>query len=365
MNQALFRQEVLDRQTDRLRGAVLLSQPLSQTLLTLFLVGCVTAALVFLVRHDYVRKQSVTGVLVPDGGLLELRAPASGSLASLYVTLDDEVQAGAPLFTLRLDHTLAGEGGVTAQLLIEVREQQAALRQQMHELDALAVNEQGLLGLRTTALERAANLRERGLLAVADYDAVYAQWLQQQSALGRLTLQRADLRSQAAELRKQEVRMAAEQDTTVRAPVRGRVVNLLRHEGTSVAAGEAVLVLVPEGAALQAELWLPSSASGFVSPGQRVNLRLDAFPYQKFGVQHARVLDIAESAVAPQAGAPPLFRARAALEREDVLAFGVPHPLRPGMTLSADIVVDERSLFEWLLEPLFSIHGKLDRGGSG
>lgn len=363
MNQALFRQEVLDRQTERLRGAVLLSQPLSHTLLTLFLAGLVVAALAFLIRHDYVRKQSVQGVLVPDRGLLESRAPAAGSIAAVHVAADARVAAGAPLFTVRLDHTLAGEGAVTEQLLDETRVQEAALRQQMHELDALIMNEERLLGVRVAALERAATLRDRALLAAADYDAAYAQRLQQQGALGRLLLQRAELRSQASELQKQQIRMTAEQDTTVLAPAAGRVAAVLSREGMSVAAGEPLLLLLPEGALLQAELWLPSSASGFVNPGQRVNLRYEAFPYQKFGVQRAHIVEIAESAVPVHSGTQPLFRARATLESQDILAFGAPHSLRAGMALSADIVVDERSLLEWLLEPLFSIRGKLDQGG--
>jgi membrane fusion protein len=364
MNQALFRPEVLERQTAGLRGALLLSQPLSHTLFTVFLSGLVAAALIFLVRHDYVRKQSVAGALVPDRGLLELRAPAPGSLVNLAVAPDSSVEAGAPLFTVRLDHTLAGEGAVTEQLLDETRVQEAALRQQMREIEFLIANDERLLGIRAAALARAANLRDRSLMAAADYDAVYAQWLQQGAALGRLALQQAELRADAAELQKQQVRMSAEQDAIVRAPTAGRVANVLRHEGASVAAGEAVLVLLPEGALLEAELWLPSSASGFVDPGQPVNLRYDAFPFQKFGVQRARISEIADSALMLQ-GAPPRFRALATLERQDVLAFGTPHALRPGMTLSADIVVDKRSLLEWLLEPLFSIRGKLDQVGSG
>jgi len=363
MDQSLFRAEALERQTERLRGALLLSQPLPHTLFTLFLAGLVAAALIFLVRHDYVRKQNVGGVLAPDSGLLEMRAPAAGSLVTMHVTGNSHVVAGAPLFTVRLDHTLAGDGAVTEQLLDEIGVQEAALRQQVRELDSLMANEQRLLDVRAAALARANNLQARGLLAQADYDAVYAQWLQQNGALGRLVLQQAELRSQAAELQKQQVRTNAEQHTTVLAPASGRVATVLRHEGMSVAAGEPVLVVLPEGALLQAELWLPSSASGFVSPGQRVNLRYDAFPYQKFGVQRARIAEIAASAVPAQPGAPPHFRALATLERQDILAFGTAHALRPGMTLSADIVVDERSLLDWLLEPLFSIRGKLDQGG--
>ncbi len=359
MNEPLFRREALDRQSARLHGALILSQPLSHTLFTLFLAGLVCISLVFLVRHDYVRKQTVSGALVPDRGLLELRAPATGSLAEVHVAPDTVVEAGTPLFTVRLDHTLAGEGAQTELLRDEVRVQEAALREQMHELGTLIANERLLLQIKTAALARAAGLRDRGLLAPADYEAVYAQYLQQQSALSHLLLRQTGMRADAAELQKQQVRLMAEQDTTVLAPVRGRVAGVLRQQSMSVAAQEPVLVLLPEGALLQAELWLPSSASGFVNPGQRVNLRYEAFPYQKFGVQHARISTITASTVPAHAGAPPVFRALATLEQQDILAFGSPHALRPGMALSADIIVDKRTLLEWLLEPLFSVRGKL------
>ncbi len=362
MNQSLFRPEALERHGERLRGALILNQPLAHTLFTAFLTGLVAVALVFLVRHDYARKQTVAGVLVPDRGLLELRAPATGSLAELHVAPDALVEAGTRLFTVRLDHTLAGDGAVTEQLLDEARVQESALQQQMRELELLLANEQLLLDVKARSLARATSLRDRGLLAQADHDAVYAQLLQQQGAVGRLLLQEAQLRADAAELQKQQVRLAAEQDTTVLAPVRGRVAAVLRQPGMGVTAQEPVIVLVPEGALLQAELWLPSSASGFVNPGQAVNLRYDAFPYQKFGVQPATVSEIAQSAVLTQGG-PPLFLARATLQHQDIIAFGSLHPLRPGMALSADIVVDRRSLFEWLLEPLFSIRGAPASGG--
>ena len=362
MSQALFRQQVLDRQSERLRGELILSQPLSHTVFTLFLAALVALALIFLVRHEYVRKQTVPGALVPDQGLIEVRAPATGSLAHMHVEMDSIVAVGAPLFTLQLDHTLASDAALTAQLRAEVRAQEVALRQQMQELELLVVNERLLLEVNAGALARAANLRDRRLLAPADYDAVYAQLLQQQSAVGRLLVEQARMRAEAAELQKQQVRLTAEQATTVLAPVRGRVTSMLRQHGMGVTAQEPVLVLLPEGAMLQAELWLPSSASGFVNPGQTVNLRYEAFPYQKFGVQQAHVSEIAESGLAPQAGMPPLFRALATLKHQDLMAYGSARPLRPGMALSADIVVDKRSLLEWLLEPLFSIKGKLQGG---
>ncbi|HEY0960803.1 MAG TPA: HlyD family efflux transporter periplasmic adaptor subunit [Pseudomonadales bacterium] len=365
MNQPLplFRlQAQQHRDSQRLRGALILSQPLSQWLFTVFLTGLVMIAATFLVRHDYARKQSVTGTLVPDRGLIELRAPAAGSIARMHVAADAVVEAGEPLFTVRFDHTLAGEAALTERLLDELRVQETALQQQMRELERLVANERRLLNVKANALARAETLRGRGMLAAADYEAVYAQLLQQQGAVGRLVLQQGDMRAQAAELQKQQLRMTAEQDTIVAAPTRGRVAMVLRQPGMSVVAQEPVMMLLPDGALLQAELWLPSSASGFVARGQGVNLRYEAFPYQKFGVQHARIDAIAESAVQVQQNAPPLFRALATLDAQHIVAFGSPRPLRPGMALSADIVVDRRSLFEWLLEPLFSISGRAGRG---
>ena len=88
-----------------------------------------------------------------------------------------------------------------------------------------------------------------------------------------------------------------------------------------------------------------------------VNIRFDAFPYQKFGMQRARVLEISRSVLAPrEAGDPrgsePVYRVRAAIEKQSVEAFGQQVFLKPGMQFSADVVLERRSLLEWLLEPL-------------
>jgi len=55
--------------------------------------------------------------------------------------------------------------------------------------------------------------------------------------------------------------------------------------------------LAPDGVPLEAELLIPSAAVGFVRAGQRVALRYEAFPYQKFGLQGGRVRQISQSAL--------------------------------------------------------------------
>jgi membrane fusion protein len=85
-----------------------------------------------------------------------------------------------------------------------------------------------------------------------------------------------------------------------------------------------------------------------------------AFPYQKFGVAHAKVIKIANSPTAPEDLPTELqakegrYRILASLDRQDMPAYGKSLPLVPGMQLEADLILDKRSLLDWLLDPLLA-----------
>ena len=411
MTGALFRQEALSHQGERLWGDLLVSQPLSATLITSFFTLITALTLMFLSQNDYLRKQTVPGILVPDSGLAEIRAPATSTVAALHVVTNAVVDAGTPLFTLQLDATHTPDAGLTnllqeqvtkqikaGQIQIEIEQKNTAaitnkfailnknLQQRLQQIAALAANAQLLLQVKQKALTRAESLRDRGLLALSDFEQVYALVLDQQGVIeqfgldlqqthGELDVAQADQNSQEfasareqqrltaeqAELQKQLLRLGAEQSSTVVAPIAGRITSILRHVGMSVNAGEQMMVLVPLHTKLQAELLLPSSARGFVAVGQAVTIRYDAFSYQKFGVQDATVLSVDTSAVMSKTGAEmvPMYKVVATLAKQSISAYGYEEKLLPGMVLSADVVVDKRSLLEWLLEPLLSIRGKL------
>jgi membrane fusion protein len=114
---------------------------------------------------------------------------------------------------------------------------------------------------------------------------------------------------------------------------------------------------------LQAELWLPTRAAGFLETGNRVVLRYPAFPYQKFGRHSGRVVEISRSATAPSEltsllGRPvnePFYRVLVQLDAQKVNAYGRAEALKPGMTVNADILLERRRLIEWLLEPIYSV----------
>ena len=122
--------------------------------------------------------------------------------------------------------------------------------------------------------------------------------------------------------------------------------------------------MLPAGSELEAHLRVPSRAMGFIEPGDRVLLRYDAFPYQKFGHHGGRVSRISRSTVTP-GGAPslpvlpdrgePYYRVIVELDESSVRAFGKNESLMPGMLVEADILGERRPLWEWALEPLFTL----------
>jgi membrane fusion protein len=145
---------------------------------------------------------------------------------------------------------------------------------------------------------------------------------------------------------------------------------VLADSGQSVTPGVALASLLPADARLQAVLFAPSSAVGFVRSNQSVQLRYQAFPYQKFGHQSGEVVQVSRSPLQASelaalplqsavAAAEPLYRITVALDRQTVAAYGQSQALSPGMQLEADVLLDRRRLIEWLFEPVLGIAGRV------
>lgn len=141
---------------------------------------------------------------------------------------------------------------------------------------------------------------------------------------------------------------------------------LVLGEYTRKAHVRGLLVLVD--ARLQAHLYAPSSALGFIHAQQPVHLRVAAFPHQKFGHQAGQVqqvsstpLQAAELAALPLASKPnePLYRVTVTLEQQHVMVYGRAQPLVAGMQLEADVPLERRRLVEWLFAPVLGIAGRV------
>lgn len=410
----LFRPQAVTHATRRLSGEVLLATPPAPRLVALLLAGVTFAAAGFAASASYARKETVSGWLVPDKGLVRITAPGGGVVRALRLREGEVAQAGAAVAELGLS-SVTGAGGTAGRVAAALHQEQeaaaareaTALRRLANEAEDLAARaaildgqratlrqQEGLLGERLALarqdLARSRDLAERGFLARRELEARRGQALAleqeiaalrgQDAALARdagsiayrrasipneIDAARADAAAQLAGLRQREAEGAARDVVLATAPVAGRVAALPVSLGQSIAAGGTVAVLAPLDGTLEAELLVPSRAAGFIRPGQAVRLMLHAFPHQRFGAVAATVRSVSATVLAPSEVAvaglqvrEPVFRVRASLSRDSVEAYGERIAMQPGMTLAADVVLDRRSLVAWLFDPIFAVRGR-------
>ncbi|HWK53358.1 MAG TPA: HlyD family efflux transporter periplasmic adaptor subunit, partial [Hyphomicrobiales bacterium] len=387
MDTALFRAEALQSRERQRWGAVLVAGPLPGRWLSALLATFTAVALAFLALHQYQRKVVVSGVLLPQAGLVELTAPAGARVQALWVTQGQAVSRGQALLELHFDALGDGQDlaavratlqGQQSDLQLELQldvarawQRQHALQtrlQALHRRQRLGgqVVEQALalLQLRQRAEQASASLYRRRLVAQSDHELRQAQVLEQQGMLDRARLEQqeraaesldleqqqaalelesaasqAALRQRLDELQRQLLQLDRERHKVVSAPLAGSIGSLALQPGMTLGAGAPLLSVLPEGGAMVAELEVPSDAIAFVTPGQTVRLRLDAFPYQKFGFLDARVQTVEANAALRGGDGVPRFRVRAALASQFMQAFGHEQALLAGMRLQADITL--------------------------
>ncbi|UOM34895.1 HlyD family efflux transporter periplasmic adaptor subunit [Acuticoccus sp. I52.16.1] len=407
----LFRDAALERKRQRLHGDVRLDVPLPAWALTgliLLVAAGVAAVLVF---GSYARSEPVVGWLTPDTGIVRVTVGAAGTVAAVAVGEGDRVAKGASLLTVshdvalpalgdasqRMARQLASERGEVERRLALVADDFAGERRRMdaerrgllaerehleRELavhvertalaEALVDQIEGLVERGTvTRIER--QRREENLLAkraeaerlAAQVSAAAHRTAELDARLAALptkaAIERAQLRERLAALDQRATEAARRGTVGLRAPVAGRVAAVMARPGQSVEAQEMVVSILPDGGTLEAELFVPSRAAGFLAPGQRVRLRYDAFPYQTFGVGEATVKIVSRTILTPRDlpdGPPslgePFFRVVATLHADRVAAGGADIPLQAGMTLRADIVLEERRLWEVVFRPILA-----------
>jgi HlyD family secretion protein len=144
---------------------------------------------------------------------------------------------------------------------------------------------------------------------------------------------------------------------TLKAPVDAVVLEIVKlSPGSIIKEAETFFTLVPLNVALEAEVTIDSVDVGYIKLGHPVNVKLDAYPFQKHGTLDAKVRTISEDAFrrdsSAKTGADAYYLGRLTLEKTNLKNMIDSARLLPGMTLSAEIVVGKRSVISYLAWPL-------------
>ena len=423
MTKSIFRQQVIDEQKESLWGEVLLVQPISFTLLLGVIMLIVFSIITYLMLGTYARKQATFGVLQPSEGVFRIYSPKLGVVRKIMVVEGDEVSEGDALFLINGDQILKTGESLEAAMLEEYQKQFEILSKQFDDLPSrydlegikidnrviglqneisILVRQKIILGKQTALAEKQLANREeligKKLASGSSADdfkknlwQLHAQSEQLESTLGQ---QGQEIESAKLQLRTlgyefQEKKQQAEQALSqlqqnivqlqsrraqiVRADKSGTITGLQVFEGQTVNPNALLATLLPSDMTLEANILIPSQAIGFVAIGQEVNIRYNAYPYQKFGIYKGKIKKISRHVLMPQelsnspssaltmvnGSAEPSYQVTVSLSKQTVTAFGKKLPLKPGVQLEADIQLSARTLMEWLLEPLYSLKGRI------
>ena len=404
---SLFRDEVLAQKMTRLQGTVNLAIPMSWKLIGLALTIIVAVSAIFLSFAKYSRTETAFGFILPVGGILQIVPARPGQVENVFVREGQLVRKGHRLAWVRIEESdQSGVGKQTAILSAidqqrqGLRDQQAlmrnaalaqqqgyaaqvmGLREEIANIDIQVVVEKRLITMAQADLAQATQIATRGFISGRDLASREETLLSRQQRLAGLqqtkaakasSIEQAERASREAsanasganaaidtsraQIERDRAVVRDDQGYSLVAPADGRVAALNINTGDAVNTRDSTMAIVPSSERLIARLYIPNKAAGFVRNGQSVRLALDAYPFERYGTVKS-VINIVSSAPLmnkdKEGNSTPVYIATAAIKSPFVTAYGRQQALIPGMTFTARIVIEERSLIQWLFDPLFA-----------
>lgn len=263
-----------------------------------------------------------------------------------------------------------------------IASKQSAIDAAIAVLQAREANLTQETNLLQSRVERLRKGQQSGALARNDVERVEREFLQlertklevqgdiaaQRSARDASDLQRAELlakRQHEAALRRAEIEekivnvalSIAEIETRIaRAQVVATVTGTIMELAVSnprevVGPGDLIVQIIPDGSAIEAEIEISADQIGNVDVGMEARLKVLSYDFTRFGEIVGRVADISPSSFETEAGET-MFRVTIALPNDGDGVALTGRPVRPGMTVTADILTDSKKILTYLLKPL-------------
>lgn len=411
---ALFRPEAIEGQKRNTLGNAMLLPKTNHQLLALVLLCWFLLLCAWLFTSNYTSKATVNGWLVSTKPSVDIVAKeANGSIQFAYVGNGQSVMAGDVL--LNISRNAASLVKANNRLQVNSLKESNALLQERKRIVTKQIEQEKIhndrLVLRQTehlnlALARMDSLQaqlsdikeeeqnlytlwQSKLIAKAAYSAqkdkrlsIQRQLEQQQinqlnTETHLLALQQNiissslesqqvlnSIASESEQIKREIQRVESLDSYLIKSPIDGIVHNLQTSAGEPIVSGAPLMQITPLNNPLTAKLFVPSNHAGFVKVNQEVNLKMNAFPYQKFGTLDATITHVSQHILLPSEVkrkpmqlSEPIFIIEAQLKSEQINANGEPVELKAGMLFQAEVVLSKRTLWQWLLSPIHSLKG--------
>lgn len=418
-NRPLFRQEAIDHQKAKWAGSALLLKGVPAWIIAgacAFFFFILLAAVTF---GSYTRRINVEGEVITQPRAINIFSPQQGFIAKTLVQTGAEVTKGTPLYQLdvsrvarsgnvtatateAIDRQIVQVEGIIAKLERNKHETQQNIKRQIEKSEEANKKAQVLIDNAAKGLEEMRrsmrsyeDYQRQGLVNKEQfnnqrylyyqqqnsYQSLNAQVIQESLKINQLqselTTSAADFDNQISQyqyqlsdLQHQLAEVDAGGMLIISAPGDGRVESLSVTEGQMVNPGDSLAQLTPTDInAYFLVLWLPNSSMPYVSPGDRINIRYEAFPYQKFGQFPGHVHAISAVPASAQemstySSAPkapgggidqPYYKVIVALDNTAFTLSGRTLRLTSGMKAQSTLFLEARPLYQWILSPYYDI----------
>ncbi len=416
---SLFRAEALKAGSTRAAGDIVLATPIATRVLGALALVVAVSIGAFLALGTYTRHVTVAGQVVADRGVVAVLAPQAGTLVRRRVEEGSRVEHGDELFAVSGERRSAAFGETHAHIAGKLAVRRRNLLAQIEETHLLEAADRRALAQHAQALEaerarlertietqaarvalaedtmrRYTEMRAAGFVSQEQLAARHEALLDQRARSSALEGEIAQLSRQLAELGSERESLTlryrrevaeleravtsneleaaeneARRELTVIAPIAGIATAISGSEGQIVDAGTPLASIVPHDARWLAELSSPSHAMGFIAEGAEVLLRYSAYPYQQFGHHPGRVISVSRAALpagagmsSTEPGREPVYKVVVEMASQTVDVYGEARPLRAGMQVEADVKLETRRLYEWVLEPLYAMKMRASGG---
>ncbi len=405
----LFRPEALESRWSRL-GSPSANFGLPGWIIVLFMLASMAAVLAFVCTAKYSRKETVNGELAPINGVSRIEAVKSGTIERVLVKSGAKVATGQTLVQISYDPVLANGNTLSKEMTastteqIESTEQTSEIKRQeidssLNELEVklsglkqhvLQLNDQLNLQksreeLQKETVESVLKLQQEKYISDLSVRQFQDNLLQSQLAVGTTTQNISDAVNQIEQLTREErgerlARSQIDSDLSLNraqlrekqtgdmsasgarivAPRSGIFTDVSVKDGDFINQGQTICLITPDNETASEEviLWVPSKAVGFLRNKTPVRIMFDAFPYQTFGAAKGVVTEVSAAPLNPGEIPVPtdsreqMYKVVVSLDVSDRSAYGRRWEIKPGMRVTADLVLDEKTFLDWLFDPV-------------
>lgn len=415
----LFRKEAVDYQNAKWMGKALLTRGYPAWSVLFISMVFITILVLFLIYGDYTRRINVIGEITTQPRAINLFSPQQGIIVDTQVKVGDRVTKGTPLYQLdvsRVTHsgnvTENTTGAINSQIthiekIIATLEHNKkttlnTLNQQLEQYYAAHAKSQELVDNAERGMEDMRDsmvnyeeYQQKGLINKEQFNNQRYLYYQQQNAFqslktqviqeslqitrmqSELITQSADFDNQISQyqyqlndLQRQLTEVDAKGLIIINAPSDGKIESLSVTEGQMVNPGDSLAQLIPTSHdSYHLVLWLPNDSVPYIHPGDKINIRYEAYPYQKFGQFPGRISSISRVPASAQemstynsalllqnnTANQSYYKVMVTLENSYLKESGEAINLTDGMKAEATLFLEKRPIYQWMLSPFYDI----------